>query len=364
MKIAIMGAGLSGLTCALTLEKYGYQAEIYEKRGMVGDRFIVAEAMLSMFYHPYDDAVKYISEAHGIHLKPTNSVNKVFIHSEHESAHIEGQLGFINMRGKHSESFEKQLANQLKSKIHFQQNVTHEDLSKAYTHVVLATGDPMDTEQLQPYEEAFKASFKGAIVEGDFNRTDVHTFFNNKLAPKGMAYLLPHSEREASFVLVYPQYPENEGVDKEQLWNACLAEYCKRLNQDLRVRETFSIKDYRAGKTENARIGNTFFVGNCWGAISPLFGFGQFESMLTGIYAAHDIAGVGDYNELVQDLYQSYHDSLTLRRAIETLDNKQLDLLTKSVKVKWVEGLITNKHMNVLKLLSRVIHPFVRSTEK
>jgi flavin-dependent dehydrogenase len=49
MNIAIMGAGLSGLACAITLEKHGITPEIYESRSRVGDRFVNWEVLLSIF---------------------------------------------------------------------------------------------------------------------------------------------------------------------------------------------------------------------------------------------------------------------------------------------------------------------------
>ncbi|MFC7322566.1 NAD(P)-binding protein [Halobacillus campisalis] len=362
MNIAIMGAGLSGLACALTLEKYGYEADIFERRGMVGDRFVIAEAMFSMFHTPYDDAIKFLSETHDIHLKPSSNIQKIYVHSEKETSYVEGHLGFVNMRGKHSESFEKQMAVQLKGNIKFNQEVTYDEISKEYTHVVMSTGDALDTKKLQTYDTAFKASFKGAVVKGDFNQTEAHSFFNYEYAPKGMGYILSHSDREASIVLVYPQYSENKDLDKEQLWQKFLADCTKRLDQEFTLVNEYSLEDYRIGKTETPRIGNTFFVGNCWGSITPVFGFGQFESILTGIYAAHDIVGIGNYEKLVQPLYQSYHDSLTLRRMMEKFDNKQLDRITKALDNKLVEELITNKNINALKILSKIVHPFSRQS--
>ncbi|TDL31014.1 FAD-dependent oxidoreductase [Jeotgalibacillus sp. S-D1] len=362
MKIAIMGAGLAGLSCAITLEKHGYQADIFERRGMVGDRFVVAEAMFSMFHTPFNDAVKYLSEDHDIHLKPNSNIQKVHLYSKNETSFLDGHLGFTNMRGKHPQSYEKQLAEQLKGDIQYNNYVTYDDISKEYTHVVLATGDAMDTEKLQPYDVAFKASFKGAIVKGTFSKKEAHVFFNNDFAPKGMAYLIAHSNEEASLVLVYPQYPENEALDKEILWGKCVAECCERLGQKITIVNEWTLENYRIGKTEVPRIGNTFFVGNCWGAITPVFGFGQFESMLTGIYAAHDIIGIGDYEKLVKPLYQGYHDSLSLRRAIEKLDNKQLDRLTRAVNNSLVETIITNKKLSIMKVLGRLVHPLSRHT--
>ncbi|MDG5473659.1 NAD(P)-binding protein [Jeotgalibacillus sp. ET6] len=360
MKIAIIGAGLSGLACALTLEKHGFKADIFEKKGMAGDRFVYAEAIYSMFHSPFDDAVRYLSEEHAIDLKPASNIQKTWIWTENECSSIEGSLGFINIRGKHALSFEKQLADQLQGEIQIHQNVSHSELSRSYTHIVLATGDAADTEKLQPYHRALSVRFIGAVVKGKFDATVVHTFFNNLYAPKGMGYLLPHSEQEASLILVYPQYPENEMLKKEDLWERFFLECCRKLNQKLSIISTFELEDYQIGKTVTPRIGNTFFVGNCFGSIMPFFGFGQFESMLTGIYAAHDIAGKGRYEDLVRPLYKSYHDSLTLRRGIEQLNNKQLDFLAASIRQPLIKRLLLSKKISGLKIASRLIHPFQR----
>ncbi|RWZ54570.1 FAD-binding protein [Halobacillus fulvus] len=360
MKIGIIGAGLAGLSCAITLEKHGYDVDVFERRGMVGDRFVIAEAMFSMFQYPFDDGVKLLSETYDIHLKPSSNIQKLFCYSKNERCEMEGHLGFTNMRGKHPEAYEKQLADQFKGTIHYNYDASYDQIAKQYTHVVLATGDPSDSMKLQPFDTAFRASFKGAVITGSFDESEAHAFFDNDFAPKGMAYLLPHSDHEASLVLVYPQYPENEGLDKEVLWKKCVEECSKKLDQDFEILNEYEVKDYRIGKTESSRIGNTFFIGNCWGAITPVFGFGQFESMLTGIYAAHDIIGIGNYEKLVQPLYQGYHDSLTLRRRVEGLDNKQLDRLIKMLQNKYVEELITNKNINIFKWSAKILHPFSR----
>ncbi len=84
--------------------------------------------------------------------------------------------------------------------------------------------------------------------------------------------------------------------------------------------------------------------------------------MMTGIYAAHDMVGIGNYEKLVQPLSTSYHDSLTLRRTLERLDNKKLDLLTKSMSNELVESFVTSKKFNAMKILSRIIHPYPRKS--
>ena len=62
MEVAIMGAGMSGLSCAITLEKHGITPTIFEKRNSVGDRFVNGEAMFSILNRPNKDCLPYIAE--------------------------------------------------------------------------------------------------------------------------------------------------------------------------------------------------------------------------------------------------------------------------------------------------------------
>ncbi|HRS22041.1 MAG TPA: NAD(P)-binding protein, partial [Clostridia bacterium] len=62
MKVAIMGAGLSGLSCAKYLEDHNIEPVIFEKRERVGERFPNMEAIIQMVHRPLKDPLIYINK--------------------------------------------------------------------------------------------------------------------------------------------------------------------------------------------------------------------------------------------------------------------------------------------------------------
>ncbi|KUO75944.1 MAG: dehydrogenase [Desulfosporosinus sp. BRH_c37] len=358
MKVAIMGAGLSGLACAITLEKYGVLPTIFEKRSRVGDRFVNGEALMPIFYRPINDCYAYLSENHGIFLQPLANISKMDFFSENRHGVVNGHLGFINLRGRDDESFECQLFKQINSKIHFNSDNTYEELLQDFTHVIMATGDAAYALQVQNFQVDLTVSLKGATVEGNFDRHHVAIWLDNNLAPKGYGYLLPYSEKEASITIGYPDYSENQFLNVESLWDRFYTKVCKDIGQNLKITDQFEVNRYTMGLCEYPRLGNTFFTGNCFGAMMPAFGFGQLASILTGIYVAQDLCGKGKYEELAKPLKKSYHNSLVIRHAMEQLDNHKLDILVTILNNSILNRLLINKNLNPLEIASHILRTF------
>lgn len=359
MKIAIMGAGLSGLACAIILERYGHSPIIFEKRSQPGDRFINAEIIASIFSRPIQDAYRFFSEDYQLFLQPISQISKLIVHSENAESEVNEQLGFINIRGRHQHSFEQQLANQVKSKIFYHSEASYEDLLQEYTHVILATGDAQYAVKLNNYHVDRAVTLKGATVEGEFERSTIHIWFNNKIAPRGYAYILPFSNTEANVVISYPQLGPKIKNDHE-LWNTFYQVVCTTLKQSLKVTDQFHIKDYLIGSCKYPRIGNTFFTGNCFGSLMPFLGFGQFTSLLTGIYAAYDLCGLGKYEVLTKPLMKKYRNSLVLREIFEKIDNPFQDMIVNQMQGFIGERLLRTSHFPSLRALSYILRPFVK----
>lgn len=359
MKVAIMGAGMSGLACALTLEKHGISPDIYESRSQVGDRFVNGEVFLGLTARPAQDCVTYLSNELGIYLHPVYMIRTMSIHGPQEIAVMEGSLGHSNIRGRHEKSLEQQLYKQLRSDIHFGSQATYEDLLQEYTHVVLATGETQIARQLKNYDLALTVSMKGCTVSGAFDLNRVYTWLNDNFCPKGYAYLIPMSHQEASMVIAYPDIPQNEKLDIHTLWDNFFPRACTDLQQSLTVTDNFEINHYPIGLSRSSRIGNTFFVGNNFGSIMPFLGFGQFTSLATGVYAARDLCGLGDYTKLTRPLRRSFANSLVLRKSIEQIGNDQLDSIVQWLSTPIGSKLFTQKRVDVLRAASYLLRPWL-----
>ena len=341
MDVAILGAGLSGLSCAITLERQGIKPVIFEKRSGVGDRFVNAEAMFSILNRPVKDCIPYLADEYHIVLKPIDKVNRLVLHSKNHTACVDGYIGCTNIRGRHDDSFECQLERQVKSEIHFHSTEDYEDLTKNFDCVVLATGDGAYAIQQNNYRRDLSCAIKGATVEGNFKTDMPHVWFNYGIIPKGYAWLIPFSEKEANLVIAFPDSPAPDIYDIKKMWNLFYNLARRDLDQDLKITDQFQIQKYIMGICRRPKIKNTYFTGNCFGALSPGLGFGQFTSVLTGVYAAYDICGIERYGELAKPLFSNYSHSLALRRKLEKMDDASFDRIAGFFELKTVSALNT-----------------------
>lgn len=359
MDIAIMGAGLSGLACALTLEQHGIIPTIYEKRSQVGDRFVNGETLMSIFTRPTHDCIATLSEKFGIYLKPLANIQKIVIFSKHKKAEVVTPLGFTNLRGRVENSFESQLVQQLQTKINYNSQKTYEQLLKEHTHVVMATGDGEYAKKIHNYREDLTVSIYGATIEGSFDRFTVMAWLDYDLAPFGYCFFIPFSEKEGSLSVAIPDLPENKYLDTKVLFEQLIRKVSSDWNQTLVVSDQFQISRYPIGICHSARIGNTFFIGNCFGTMMPFMGFGQYCSLLSGVFAAYDLCGRGKYEELMEPIRASYENSLVLRRGMEQLTNDSIDIIVHGLQGYWGEKLFQTKVFDPLKVASYLLRPYI-----
>ncbi len=358
VEVAIMGAGLSGLACAITLEANGISPTIFEKRGLPGDRFVNAELFFTLFSRPIEDPVAYFSNRHGIYINPVSDITEIKFYSQNHEGTLNGRLGFSNIRGRHPDSTDNQLAKQVKSPITYNSKYTYGEIKKEFTHVILATGDAIDAKDAGNFTESVRASLKGGTVTGDFEVNKTYIWLNNDFAPQGYGYLIPYTTKEAHLAIGYPEYPQTMKEPIHNLWEKFYSQVCKDLIQDFHITDNFEISGQMMGISKYPRVGNTFFTGNCLGSLMPAFGFGQIPSILSGIYAAYDILGLGDYEKLTKKFFTSYKNSLIIRRAAETLDNNDYDKIVIGLKHPVISKIVSNNKYDAFKIASYLLRPW------
>lgn len=211
---------------------------------------------------------------------------------------------------------------------------------------------------MQNYRTDITVTLYGGFVRGNFEEQTVMAWMNNNFAPRGYGYLIPTSTEKANIVIAFPEYRNIQEKNYEKLWANFKREISLLMGQEINVFDRFEKHSYYIGLCQQAQVDNILFTGNNFGSIMPFLGFGQAESLLTGIWAARAITEKKDYNKLTTPLRKSYENSLTLRKMVEKLDNPRLDRLVKSMNGR-IGNKIFNPGGNYLKILGKILKPLV-----
>lgn len=148
IKVAVVGAGISGLTAAYKLEEKGINPTIFEKEHKVGARFVNGEAMMHIINLPITDVFYYLSLNRELPLQPTLPIRKIIFYGPTNKATIVGDIGYITIRGNHERSLENQLAKLVDSPINYNNKPDYQKLKREFDEVIIATGDPRTIKRL------------------------------------------------------------------------------------------------------------------------------------------------------------------------------------------------------------------------
>ena len=81
MRVAIVGAGPSGLACALELERRGIYPDIFERSSRVGHPIPRVEVLLQLFERPLRNQLRYLMENHNLEFKPLSPLRRVVMYT-------------------------------------------------------------------------------------------------------------------------------------------------------------------------------------------------------------------------------------------------------------------------------------------
>lgn len=350
MKVAIVGAGLSGLSCAFELKKYGITPTIFEKRSTINDALDYTVSILKIFSEFNCSPQKYYKKKYNLKLIPLKPLKKLVMIGPNSKTTIKGRLGYIYKRGYQPYSMENQIMKQVNLPVIFDTYINIDDVKKDFDYVIWATGDNILSGKLGVWTSNFNTIIRVATVEGGFKPGNVKMWFNTDFAKNAYAYLVPYNKSKADLTLIVNNITCSE-----------LHHYWKRFlnkeNIQYRIFETRDI-EYVTGFVYPLQIDNIYLVGNAAGLTGNLLGFGATNSIESGILAAKSIVKDLDYNKLMKKKMEAVKLNHEFRKYISSFDNRDFDKLVSFLGLPVIKQIVYKNPFCKAKYVAQLVKSY------
>jgi len=348
MRVAILGAGLSGLSCAFQLEKYGITPIVFEKKGYIGDSRCTAGIYLNNLSRLFLNPFSYLNKKYKLELFPLNSLKRVTINSPSKKAVIKGKEGYIFQRGPKENSIENQIFKKIKTPINLSTLVTYDSIKNHFDYIVVATGDENIARELGVWEDTYNTYTRIAIIKGRFDKTSAMVWFNTEFCKSGFAFLIPESSKSANLGLVV-----NDTTPREI--NYYWKQFLETQNLDFIITETKESKNSCGYINTKAISYNTYFVGNTGGLTDSFIGIGAINAIESGILAGEAIANKLSYNQLIKPMLDHNTKINELRRLMNLLNNKDFDNIVNFIKLPLAKRMIYQNQILKASMLTPIV---------
>lgn len=349
MKIAIIGAGTCGLSCALECERLGIIPDVFERdstAGWVWPMVIVWPEVLS---RGIGDAREHLREKYNIDIKPLAELQTIIMKSQNREVKIEGKLGYLMLRGKHVLSLENQLLLTLNhTPVSYNRPVDYKELSKKYDYVVVASGNDTAARDMGVWEDCGRVSMIGGIALGSFVQNSVTVYLNTDYAGSGFALITPFNKTRAAVTLyimglakfdenvLFSRFLQTEGLEHLQFMVKFLPPACT------------------TGRVKSFKLGNVLLAGTAAGLTDRFVGMGCAYSIMSGVLSARAIVQGLDYEKAVRPLQEHVERISVFREKIESFENKDYDRLLSLLGTPGIKQLLYNTGINFADILKEI----------
>ena len=318
IRVAIIGAGLSGLSCAHELKLHGIDPVIFEEKSMIGEILDYQNILFNMFNFPqYGDSLKFLKKKYNLDIKHQFRIREISITAPNRKVYTaRGNLGYIMKRGTARDSVENQLIRAADVPVRFNTYVEIENITDEFDHIVVATGTDIIPKKFNIFSTTFNGFVRIANVLGEFKTGSVRMWFNSEYSKNAYAYLIPYSSKAARLILIV------NGITHEEL-----DVYWKKFLEEEKI--TYYIteardREHNVGFVDPVQVGKVYFVGNAGGFIDDLFGFGSAKAEISGVTAARAIIRSGDYDRMIKPFKDDFRKKHEFRTVMNTWSNDEV----------------------------------------
>lgn len=352
LRVAIIGAGISGLACAIELERHGITPDIFEQRHRVGELFTHSAVFLQIMNRPIRDPVDELRKDYGIVVEPLNKLKKIIMHAPNVTGAVTGNLGYLVHLGQATKSIACQLLAQIKSPVHYNAKAEYAALAREYDYVIVTTGNNQVAKILGCWQDVYTPWVMGATVQGSFDPCAMQMWLNTEYAKTGYAYLTPFNHKSATLALVVT------GATRETI-----GDYWKRFWQvekfDYQVNNIWDLQ-HNSGSVYPHQVGNILFAGNAGGFVEPTLGFALLAGIKSGVIAARAIVKGKSYEELLEKLKKTNRLTLPIRKSLNRAQNKDYDHLIALLIAPVIKQLTYNTNIDSLKIVASLLNIYDR----
>ncbi|MGA2681455.1 MAG: NAD(P)/FAD-dependent oxidoreductase [Candidatus Bathyarchaeia archaeon] len=348
-KIAVVGAGIAGTTCARELRKLGNEVEIFEMSAK--DKSTRPRQM--------EGSINLLQNIPQI--EPDCFMKKIELHSPNVTASVKGNLGFFYEVGgtngidaRARKNIEKLLpihySTKIESKIQLQDEFQIIVAADGYRSTIAKEAGLIVSKEPKRVGVAV-----GFTVKGDFDPELVEVWFDNYFSYRGYSYIIPFSKHEASLVSASTGVAINRETYADRLKELAQLKKWELQGGWSDFENWYDFSSYAKD--------NLYVVGNAGSFTEPAFGYGLKWAIQSAKVCAKAINEKLDYDCLLRKkVLADFEFFGLLRKFFDSAEDDDYDNFVKSFTnplVKKLAGSGTSLFKN--KWMMHMIFPKIKS---